>query len=89
MQTKRRKNKKQINKRICEFRVINKRKCATVYQMFDHINKNMFKWDDDKKLSYYEVYLFLRNNMKFEWNKASQYPPRWFQNWLEEKTKNA
>ena len=55
--------------------------------MVDYINSNMFKWDDDKKTSYYEVYSCLRNNMKFGWRKASQRPPRWFQNWLEEARK--
>ena len=55
--------------------------------MVDHINNNLFKWDGDKKTSYYEVYSCLRNNMKFGWRKASQRPPRWFQNWLEEARK--
>ena len=80
-------NEERINKikeRVCEFLVINKRRCVIVYQMFDHINKNIFKWDDDdKRLSYYEVYSFLRNNMKFGLKNVSQHPPWWFQNWLE------
>ena len=76
-----------IKESIYEFLDINKRRCVTVLQMVDHINNNLLKWDGDKKTSYYEVYSWLRNNMKFGWRKASQRPPRWFQNWLEEARK--
>ena len=73
---------------IHEFFDLNKRRWVTTFQMVDYINSNIFKWDDDKKTSYYEVYSWLRNNMKFGWRKASQRPPRWFQNWLEEEEKH-
>ena len=69
---------------IHEFLDLNKRRWVTTFQMVDYINSNMYKWDGDKKTNYYEVYSWLRNNMKFGWRKASQRPPRWFQNWLEE-----
>ena len=76
-----------IKESIYEFLNINKRRCVTVLQMVDYINNNLLKWDGVKMTSYYEVYSCLRNNMKFGWRKASQRPPRWFQNWLEEARK--
>ena len=76
-----------IKECIYEFLDINKRRWVTTFQMVDYINSNIFKRDDDKKTNYYEVYSCLRNSMKFGWRKASQRPPRWFQNWLEEARK--
>ena len=76
-----------IKDSIYEFLDFNKRRCVTTFQMVDYINNNMFKLDDDKKTNYCEVYSCLRNNMKFGWRKASQCPPRWFLNWLEEARK--
>ena len=76
-----------IKECIYEFLDINKRRLVTTFQMVDYINSNIFKRDDDKKTNYYEVYSCLRNSMKFGWRKASQRPPRWFQNWLEEARK--
>ena len=54
-----------IKECIYEFLDLNKRRWVTTFQMVDYINSNIFKWDDDKKTSYYEVYSCLRNNMKF------------------------
>ena len=65
----------------------NTRICATVFQMVDHINNNLFKWDDDKQTYNYKIYFCLRNNMNFRWRKASKRHPRWFQNLLEEARK--
>ena len=47
----------------------------------------MLNWDDEKKRSNYEVYSWLRNNMMLGLIKAYRFPPRWFQNWLEEARK--
>ena len=59
----------------------------TVLQMVEYINNGVFKDNQDNKANYYEVYSCLKNEMKFGWRKASQRPPRWFQDWLEEARK--
>ena len=51
----------------------------TVLQMVEYINNGVFKDNQDNKTNYYEVYSCLKNEMKFGWRKASQRPPRWFQ----------
>ena len=76
-----------IKSSIVEFLDINKRRCVTVLQMVEHVNNWIFKDSQDKKTNYYEVYSWLKYEMRFGWRKSSQRPPRWFQDWLEEARK--
>ena len=76
-----------IKSSLVEFLDINKRRCVTVLETVESINNGVFKDNQDNKTTYYEVYSCLKNKMKFGWRKASQRPPRWFQDWLEESRK--
>ena len=76
-----------IRDTLWEFLDINKRRCVTVCQMVDYINNGIFKEDINSQTNYYEVYCCLKKAMNFGWRKASQRPPRWFQNWLDEARK--
>ena len=55
--------------------------------MVEYINNWIFKEDISNQTKYYEVYSCLKNVINIGWRKASQYPLRWFQSWLEEARK--
>ena len=64
--------------------MISIKKLVTVCQIVEYINNEIFKEDIGNQTYYYEVYSCLKDVMNFGWRKASQFPPRWFQSWLEE-----
>ena len=62
----------------------NKGRWVVVNQMVDYINNYNFNKQLHNDTSYYEVYSILKKELNFSWRKASQHPPRWFQESLEE-----
>ena len=57
---------------------------VVVNQMVDYINNHSFNKQQHNDTTYYEVYSILKKELNFSWRKASQRPPRWFQESLEE-----
>ena len=55
--------------------------------MVEYTNITYFSERDQLKVNYREVYSCLKNQMNFGWRKASQRPPRCFQNSLEDARK--
>ena len=57
---------------------------VVVNQIVDYINNYSFNKQQHNDPAYYEVYTILKKELNFSWRKASQRPPRWFQESLEE-----
>ena len=62
----------------------NKGRWVVVNQIVDYINNHSFNKQQHNDTTYYEVYSILKKELNFRWRKASQRPPRWFQESLEE-----
>ena len=62
----------------------NKGRWVVVNQVVDYINHHSFNKQQHNDTTYYEVYSILKKELNFSWRKASQRPPRWFQESLEE-----
>ena len=62
----------------------NKGRWVVVNQIFDYINNHSFNKQQHNDTTYYEVYSILKKELNFSWRKASQRPPRLFQESLEE-----
>ena len=72
-----------IKDKIKQFMMNNKGRWVVVNQMVDYINNYNFNKQQHNDTSYYEVYTILKKELNFSWRKASQRPPRWFQESLE------
>ena len=72
-----------IKDKIKQFMMNNKRRLVVVNQIVDYINNYRFN-KQHNDTTYYEVYSILKKELNFSWRKASQSPPRWFQESLEE-----
>ena len=64
-----------------------KEKWVVIQQMEECANINYFASQSHLKVNYNEIYSWLKNQMNFRWRKASQRPPRCFQNSLEDARK--
>ena len=73
-----------IKDNIKQFMLKNKGRWVVVNQMVDYINNYNFNKQLHNNTSYYEVYSILKKELNFSRRKASQRPPRWFQESLEE-----
>ena len=65
----------------------NKGKWVVIWQMVEYANINYFADQPHLRVNYNEVYSWLYNQMNFGWRKASQRPPRCFQNPLKMQAK--
>ena len=72
-----------IKDKIKQFMINNKGRWVVVNQIVDYINKYNINEQHHNDTTYYEVYTILKKELNFSWRKASQYPPRWFQESLE------
>ena len=69
---------------IKQFMMNNKGRWVVVNQMVDYINYHNINEQHHNDTTYYEVYSNLKKELNFSWRKASQRPPRWFEESLEE-----
>ena len=73
-----------IKDKIKQFMINNKGRWFVVNQIVDYINNHSFNKQQHNDTTYYEVYSILKKELNFSRRKASQRPPRWFQESLEE-----
>ena len=73
-----------IKDKIKQFMMNNKGRWVVVNQIVDYINNHSFNKKQHNDTTYYEVYSILKKKLNYSWRKASQLPPRWFQESLQE-----
>ena len=73
-----------IKDKIKQFMMNYKGRWVVVNQIVDYINNYSFNKQQHNDTTYYEVYSVLKKELNFSWRKASQHPPRWFQESFEE-----
>ena len=73
-----------ITDKIKQFMMNNKGRWVVVNQIVDYINNYSFNKQQHNDTTYYEVYSILKKELNFSKRKASQRPPWWFQESLEE-----
>ena len=73
-----------IKDKIKQFMINNKGRWVVVNQIVDYINNHNINEQHHNDTTYYEVYTILKKELNFSWRKASQLPPRWFQESLED-----
>ena len=72
-----------IKDKIKQFMMNNKGRWVVVNQIVDYINYHNINEQHHNDTTYYEVYTILKKELNFSWRKASQRPPGWFQESLE------
>ena len=72
-----------IKDKIKQFMMNNKGRWVVINQIVDYINYHNTNEQHHNDTTYYEVYTILKKELNFSWRKASQRPPRWFQESLE------
>ena len=73
-----------IKDKVKQFMFNNKGRWVVVNQIVDYINKHNINEQHHNDTTYYEVYTIRKKELNLSWRKASQCPPRWFQESLED-----